>query len=73
MAHQAINHFRATLLPLLLHGFLPRMRTNRMRPIELSLPFNQLARMLASFSVRTRIVLLALIPVVGFVAHLYGQ
>jgi hypothetical protein len=31
-----------------------------MRPIELSLPFNRLARMLASFSVRTRIVLLAL-------------
>ncbi|HYV69748.1 MAG TPA: hypothetical protein VE970_06530 [Pseudolabrys sp.] len=40
-----------------------------MRPIELSLPFNRLARMLASFSVRTRIVLLALIPVVGFVAN----
>jgi hypothetical protein len=44
-----------------------------MRLIELSLPFNRLARMLASFSVRTRIVLLALIPVVGFVAHLYGR
>jgi len=40
-----------------------------MRPIELSLPFNRLARMLASFSVRTRIVLLALIPVVVFVAN----
>jgi hypothetical protein len=44
-----------------------------MRLIELSLPFNRLARMLDSFSVRTRIVLLALIPVVGFVAHLYGR
>ena len=40
-----------------------------MRPIELSLPFNRLARMLASFSVRNRIVLLALIPVAGFVAN----
>src|SRR5262249_55365938 len=50
-----------------------------MHPIELSLPFNRLARMHASFSVRTRIVLLAsvrtrivllaLIPVVGFVAN----
>ena len=40
-----------------------------MRPIELSLPFNRQARMLASFFVRTRIVLLALIPVVGFVAN----
>jgi hypothetical protein len=44
------------------------MRT-KLPPIELSLPFNRLARMLASFSVRTRIVLLALIPVVGFVAN----
>ena len=40
-----------------------------MRSIELSLPFNRLARMLASFSVRNRIVLLALIPVAGFVAN----
>jgi methyl-accepting chemotaxis protein len=35
----------------------------------LSLPFNWLTRMLSSFSVRTRIVLLALIPVAGFVAN----
>ena len=40
-----------------------------MRSIEISLPFNRLARMLASFSVRTRIVVLALIPVAGFVAN----
>jgi hypothetical protein len=54
-------------------GFSHGCEPNRMRLIELSLPFNRLARMLASFSVRTRIVLLALIPVVGFVAHLYGR
>ena len=40
-----------------------------MRSIEISLPLNRLARMLASFSVRTRIVVLALIPVAGFVAN----
>jgi methyl-accepting chemotaxis protein len=40
-----------------------------MRSIEISLPLNQLARMLASFSVRTRIVVLALIPVAGFVTN----
>ncbi|MFZ0175674.1 MAG: hypothetical protein WBZ28_10935 [Pseudolabrys sp.] len=34
-----------------------------MRSIDLALPFNWLARMLGSFSVRTRIVVLALIPV----------
>ena len=33
------------------------------------LPFNWLTRILASFSVRTRIVLLALIPVAGFMAN----
>ncbi len=37
-----------------------------MQLTQLSLPFNRLARMLASFSVRTRIVVLALIPVAGF-------
>lgn len=36
---------------------------------QLMLPFNWLARMLASFSVRTRIVNLALIPVAGFLAN----
>ncbi|HEY6024187.1 MAG TPA: HAMP domain-containing methyl-accepting chemotaxis protein [Pseudolabrys sp.] len=40
-----------------------------MRSIDLSLPFNRLARVLTSFSVRTRIVVLALIPVAGFVAN----
>ena len=40
-----------------------------MRPIDLSLPFNWLARMLTSVSVRTRIVVLALIPVAGFLAN----
>lgn len=42
-----------------------------MRSIEISLPFDGLVRMLASFSfsVRTRIVVLTLIPVAGFVAN----
>ena len=40
-----------------------------MRPTELSLPFNRLARLLSSFSVRTRIIVLALIPVAGFLAN----
>ncbi|HZP70002.1 MAG TPA: methyl-accepting chemotaxis protein [Pseudolabrys sp.] len=40
-----------------------------MQLTQLSLPFNWLTRMLASVSVRTRIVLLAFIPVVGFVAN----
>jgi methyl-accepting chemotaxis protein len=40
-----------------------------MRLINLSLPFNRLDRLLTSISVRTRIVVLALIPVVGFLAN----
>jgi methyl-accepting chemotaxis protein len=40
-----------------------------MQLTQFLLPFNWLMRMLASFSVRTRIVLLALIPVAGFVAN----
>jgi methyl-accepting chemotaxis protein len=40
-----------------------------MQLTQFLLPFNWLTRMLASFSVRTRIVLLALIPVAGFVAN----
>jgi hypothetical protein len=40
-----------------------------MRFIQLSLPFNRLNRLLTSFSVRTRIVVLALVPVVGFLAN----
>ena len=40
-----------------------------MRSIDLSLPFNWLARRLTSVSVRTRIVVLALIPVAGFLAN----
>jgi hypothetical protein len=37
-----------------------------MRSIDLSRPRNRLPRMLASISVRTRIVVLALISVAGF-------
>ena len=48
------------------HG---RDRTNFISPFDLSLPFNRLARIFASFSVRTRIVALALIPVGGFLAN----
>jgi methyl-accepting chemotaxis protein len=40
-----------------------------MRSINLLLPFNRLTGLLASFSVRTRIVVLAVIPVVGFLAN----
>ena len=40
-----------------------------MQLTQFLLPFNWLTRMLASFSVRTRIVLLALIPVAGFAAN----
>ena len=40
-----------------------------MRSIDLSTPLNRLARALTSVSVRTRIVVLALIPVVGFLAN----
>ena len=40
-----------------------------MRSIDLSIPFNRLARLLASFSVRTRVIVLALIPVAGFLAN----
>ena len=40
-----------------------------MRYISLSLPFSRLVRLLTSFSVRTRIIVLALIPVLGFLAN----
>ncbi len=40
-----------------------------MRFINLTFPFNRLDRLLTSISVRTRIVVLALIPVVGFLAN----
>jgi methyl-accepting chemotaxis protein len=40
-----------------------------MRFIKLSFPFNRPTRLLTSISVRTRIVVLALIPVVGFLAN----
>jgi len=40
-----------------------------MRFMRLSFPFSPLARLLTSFSVRTRIVVLALIPVLGFLAN----
>ena len=38
-------------------------------PSSLSRPFNRLSRLLASCSVRTRVIALALIPVVGFLAN----
>jgi HAMP domain-containing protein len=41
----------------------------RMRYISLSLPFSRLVRLLTSISVRTRIIVLALIPVLGFLAN----
>jgi methyl-accepting chemotaxis protein len=40
-----------------------------MRFIKIMLPFNRTTRLLTSFSVRTRIVVLALVPVIGFVAN----
>ncbi|MGA8999410.1 MAG: hypothetical protein WB463_16175, partial [Pseudolabrys sp.] len=40
-----------------------------MRSIDLSKSLNRLARALTSVSVRTRIVVLALVPVVGFLAN----
>ncbi|MBI2715043.1 MAG: methyl-accepting chemotaxis protein [Rhizobiales bacterium] len=40
-----------------------------MRLIEFLLPFKHLTRVLTAFSVRTRIVVLALIPVAGFIAN----
>jgi len=40
-----------------------------MRSFDPLLPFDRLARMLASFLVRTRIVILAFIPVGGFLAN----
>jgi methyl-accepting chemotaxis protein len=39
-----------------------------MRVTKLSFPANRLTRLLSTFSVRTRIIVLALIPVVGFLA-----
>ncbi len=51
-------------------------RTNSMRLIslpfsseKLAVPFNRLTRLLATFSVRTRVIVLALVPVVGFLAN----
>jgi methyl-accepting chemotaxis protein len=40
-----------------------------MRFINLPFSFNRVSRLLTSISVRTRIVVLALIPVVGFLAN----
>lgn len=40
-----------------------------MRVTKLSIPSNWLSRQLATFSVRTRIIVLALVPVVGFLAN----
>ena len=49
---------------------LPAGETDRLPcSSPISLPFNWLTRLLASFSVRTRIVVLALIPVAGFLAN----
>jgi methyl-accepting chemotaxis protein len=51
------------------HTFTGEIRTGSMRSIDLSIPFNRLSRLLATFSVRTRIIILAVIPVVGFLAN----
>src|SRR5580704_685813 len=40
-----------------------------MRFTDLAVPFKWLARLLTSFSVRTRIIVLTIIPVVGFLAN----
>ena len=40
-----------------------------MRPINPTFLFNWLSGLLATFSVRTRIIVLALVPVVGFIAN----
>ena len=40
-----------------------------MRLLEFLLPFKHLTRVLTAFSVRTRIVVLAMIPVAGFIAN----
>jgi methyl-accepting chemotaxis protein len=65
-----INYFRLSLHKYLCAVPLPPARPNQlMRFSDLSLPFNRMAPMLTSFSVRTRIVVLALIPVVGFLAN----
>lgn len=46
-----------------------RDRNGSMRFPQILLPTKRLNRLLASFSVRTRIVVLALVPVVGFAAN----
>ena len=43
--------------------------TGSMRFIKIFVPFSRLTRLLTSFSVRTRIIVLAVIPVVGFLAN----
>src|SRR5262245_24361081 len=59
-----INHFPPTSIP---QPSGARTRSNPyMRRLDLALPFNRVAGTFASFSVRTRIVVLALIPVRGF-------
>src|ERR1700712_1549980 len=45
------------------------MRTGPMRSIKFSFPLGRLTRLLTSFSVRNRIIVLAVIPVVGFLAN----
>ncbi len=49
--------------------FAGKIATGSMRSIHLLLPFNRLTRLLTSVSARTRIVVLAMIPVVGFLAN----
>jgi methyl-accepting chemotaxis protein len=64
-----INYFGLSLHWYLLGKAPAGPRIRCMHSIGLSVPFNRLARMLTSFSVRTRIIALALIPVVGFLAN----
>src|ERR1700750_1233213 len=49
--------------------FPPARRTGSMRFPDLILPLKRLPRMLTSLSVRTRVVVLALVPVAGFLAN----
>src|ERR1700752_1979200 len=49
--------------------FPPARRTGSMRFPDLILPLKRLPRMLTSLSVRTRIIVLALVPVAGFLAN----
>jgi methyl-accepting chemotaxis protein len=74
-----INHFGLSSRRRLHANFATVKPTGSMRfslrfkrpsiPFTPSLAFNRLSRLLSSFSVRTRVIVLALIPVVGFLAN----